>query len=271
MHDLLFIILLLIVTGIVAGLMAGMLGLGGGFIMVPAQFWILQHMGIASDIAMLVAIGTSVAVIVPTSISGTYIHHRNRNVVWKAGLIIGGFGVLGSLIGSSIAVGLPLGIITFVFVTVLIATAIRMLISPEPSCMANIQSDSIIAFACTGFLTGLLSGMLGIGGGIVLVPALYCLFSFTMHRSVATSASTMMLTSSAAALSYIFYGLDIPGLPPFSLGYVNILNLIVLSSVSIPMSGIGARISVSMEGFYIRYIFIVMLILISLKMAMGLL
>lgn len=271
MYDILFVILLLILTGIVAGLMAGMLGVGGGFIMVPAQFWMLRTMGIQPDIAMLVAIGTSVAVIVPTSISGTYIHHANRNVVWKAGLILGGFGVLGSLTGSTIAVGLPLGVITIVFTTLLVATAIRMLLAPESRCRAEGLHDNKIAFAVTGFATGILSGMLGIGGGIVLVPALFCLFSFTMHKAVATSASSMILTSSAATLSYVIYGLGIPELPQFSVGYVNILNFIVLSSVSIPLSRIGAKISGSVEGRYLRYIFVAMLILISLRMIIELL
>jgi len=195
MDDILFVILLLVITAVVAGLMAGMLGVGGGFIMVPAQFWILSHIGIKPDLAILVAIGTSVAVIVPTSVSGTYIHNKNRNVVWKAGLILGASGILGSVTGSSIAVTLPLEIITTIFVVVLITTAIRMLLLPAPPCSAKTGRENHIALAVTGFITGILSGMLGIGGGIVLVPALFCLFSFTMHRSVATSASSMMLTS----------------------------------------------------------------------------
>src|SRR6056297_3618206 len=104
--DIIFIVCLLL-TGAVVGLASGMLGVGGCFIMVPVQFWVLTSMGVSVDVAIKVAFGTNLLVVLPTAISGAYSHTKKGSVLWKQGIILGITGLVGSVIGATIASNLP--------------------------------------------------------------------------------------------------------------------------------------------------------------------
>ena len=110
----------LILIGICAGFASGLLGVGGGFLIVPLQYFLLQHIGVNSDLAMLISLGTSLAIIIPTSLSGAYRHSKSMEGIIEPGLKLGAFGILGGVIGGFVASGLPSKILEIIFGCLLI-------------------------------------------------------------------------------------------------------------------------------------------------------
>ena len=118
-----FYILILVLTGIGVGFTTGLLGVGGGFILVPILFILLESIGVESTLAIRMAFGTSLAVILPTALSSAYGHQRRQNVIFKAVLFLGVSGFLGGLIGGYIATHLPVDILKTIFAVVLLLVA----------------------------------------------------------------------------------------------------------------------------------------------------
>jgi uncharacterized membrane protein YfcA len=117
-----------------------------------------------------------------------------------------------------------------------------------------------------GFLGGYLSGLLGIGGGVVMVPILNILLKFPIHKAIGTSMAFIVFASIGGITTYLITGINTPGLPPYSIGYINILQLVVLVVASLPMSRFGVKAAHSLPEKKLRYIFVILLIYIGLKM-----
>ncbi len=259
----------LVITGAVVGFVAALLGVGGGFIMVPIMYWVLAGSGVAEDIALRTAFGTSLLVIVPTVLSSTWRHHKNGAVVWRVALILGGCGAVGALAGSTIAAYLPgeaLKIGFGVFITII---AVRMLV--------GIRAEGVIAdwtlsprtvpLVALGLVMGVISGLTGLGGGALMVPALVLLFRFPMLRAVATSSAAIILTAPGGIIGYIVHGFGVPGRLPYSIGYVNLAVFLALVVLSIPMAQFGARTAHAIDGRRLRLLFVVLMVYVGLRMA----
>lgn len=259
-------LIILALTGIVVGFGEGFLGIGGSFIMVPVMFWLFTALGVAPDIAIKLAFGSALLVIFPTSISGTLAHTRKEAVWWKAAIILGICGTIGAIIGSTItALFLNAGILKPVFGLIVAFGAIRMLIGKLPEIEEDPKEVPLV-WACLGFPIGVLSGLIGIGGGIITVPALTMGLKFKMHRAVGTSLAMIVFTSFGGALGYLVNGLSVPGLPPFSIGYVNLLACACLVATSIPVAQLGARTAHKLPETQLRYAFTALMLYIALKM-----
>jgi uncharacterized membrane protein YfcA len=259
-------VIILALTGIVVGFGEGLLGLGGSFIMVPVMFWLFTALGVAPDIAIKLAFGSALLVIFPTAISGTLAHVKKGAVWWKAGIILGVCGTIGAVIGSTItSLFLNAEILKPVFGLVVVLGAIRMLIGKLPDVEADPKEVSLI-WACLGFPIGIICGMIGIGGGIIMVPVMTLWLKFKMHHAVGTSLAMMLFTSFGGALGYLVNGLSVPDLPPFSVGYVNLLAGACLVVTSIPVAQIGARTAHKLPATQLRYIFTALMFYIALKM-----
>jgi uncharacterized membrane protein YfcA len=264
--ELLIVALVLAVTGIVVGFGEGFLGVGGSFIMVPVIFWLLTAMGTAPDTAIKVAFGSTLLVVFPTALSGAAAHTKKGAVWWRAGIILGLCGTVGALIGSTITTRLlGVAILRPIFGLAIGLGAVRMLIGQFPSGEQTPEYEPLI-WAGLGFATGILSGLIGVGGGIVVVPILTMVFHFTMHRAVGTSLAMIIFTSFGGTLGYVLNGLAVQNLPPYSLGYVNLPIWACLAVTSIPVAQLGAHTAHKLPAQQLRYAFTAVLLYIALRM-----
>ena len=289
--------LVLVVTGIAAGFASGMLGVGGGFIMVPVQIWVLTSSGVEPTMAIRIAFGTALAVALPTAVNGALGHHRRGAVVPRAALLLGVAGFVGAFFGGAVAAVAPGEVLRVAFGLVVIAAAVRMTTAPDPRSSgggggyeveggdglhgdddvegadrgyggrrSGALSERDAVYLLLGLPVGFISGLVGIGGGLMMVPVLSMAMGFGIHRAVGTSTAAIILTSSGGVLSYVYHGLAVPGLPPFSLGYVNLLQAALLAGASIPMAWAGVRAAHHLPADRLRIVFSLVMIYIGLEM-----
>ncbi|MDG6257941.1 MAG: sulfite exporter TauE/SafE family protein [Methanomicrobiaceae archaeon] len=258
-------ILVLLATGIVVGFAGGLLGVGGCFIMVPVQFWVLSSMGYDTGTAVLVAFGTNLAVVLPTAMSGAWGHHRKGAVVWKAAIAMGAAGFVGALLGGSIATLIPGAYLTTLFGLAIFLGAIRML-TAKPPAVGQEPVDDTLTFLLWGIPLGIISGIIGIGGGVLLIPVMVLALHFRMHNAVGTSTGLMIFTALGGTVAYIINGWGVAGLPPFSLGYVNLLQWALLAGTSIIMAQVGVRAAHRLPGKQLKLVFIAVMVYMGLKM-----
>jgi len=262
--ELIYIIALLLV-GVVVGLASGMLGVGGCFIMVPVQYWVLTSMGLDPRTSILIAFGTNLAVVLPTAISGAYGHNKKGAVAWNAAVTMGIAGFAGALVGGYIATLIPGEYLTTLFGLVILLSAIRMLTAKPPSVEAK-PVDDVVTFLIWGIPLGLLSGIIGIGGGVLLIPVMVLAMHFKMHTAVGTSTALMIFTALGGTIAYIINGWGVSGLPAYSLGYVNLLQWALLAIPSIAMAQVGVRVAHKLPAKQLKYVFIAVMIYMGLKM-----
>ena len=264
--ELITIIIVLALTGVGVGFAEGLLGVGGCFIMVPVTFFVFTTMGYSPDIAIKLAFGSNLLVVFPTAISGAWAHTKKGAVWWKAGMVLGVFGAVGAFIGATITSQLlSEWILKPAFGLVIGLGALRML-AWKPSKTEEDPKAQPLLWACCGFPIGMICGMLGLGGGIITVPVLAIALKFKMHHAVGTSLSMMIFTSIAGSIGYLINGLSVPDLPPFSVGYVNLLAWACLAMTSIPVAQIGARTAHELPAKKLQYIFIIVMFYAALKM-----
>lgn len=258
-------IIVLLVTGTFVGFASGLLGIGGGFIMAPAQYFVFLDMGIPPDTAIKLAFGTNLLVILFTAISSTWRHHREAAVLWKAAIVMGGFSFLAAMGGATLATHLPEAALRITFGAVALLSALRMLASRLPAAAEEPRSNPWL-WAGWAILIGLVTGMLGIGGGVVAVPVMVLVLRFKMRNAVATSLAMMIFSSVGGVIGYIVNGIGEPNLPAYSLGYVNLQSWLLLVITSVGMAQLGAIAAHRMPDKYLKYIFIVLLCYVGLKM-----
>jgi len=255
----------LLITGIGVGFASGLLGVGGCFIMVPVQFWALKSIGVDPTVAIRIAFGTNLLVVLPTAFSGAMTHHKKGAVLWKAGVSFGIAGAFGAFFGALIASHLPGKVLTTAFGVAVILGGIRMLTAKPPK-ITDESSDSLTAFILWGIPLGIVSGIIGIGGGVLMIPIMVWFLKFKMHQAVGTSTALMIFTAAGGALSYWINGLGIEGLPPYSTGYLNWYQWIVLAGVSIPWAAVGANTAHLLPAKQLKYFFIAVMFYMGIKM-----
>jgi len=258
-------IIVLLITGAGVGFASGLLGVGGCFIMVPVQFWALTSIGVDSTIAIRIAFGTNLAVVLPTALSGAIGHSRKKAVQWKAGIVLGLSGLAGAFLGGFFAAHISGNILKIGFGSAILAGAIRMLTAKPPK-VDKEPIDNVVNFILWGFPLGILSGLIGIGGGVLMIPVMVLALGFNMHKAVGTSTALMIFTSIGGILSYIINGLKVSPLPPYSLGYVNFLQWALLAGTSVPMALVGVKAAHKLPAKQLKYLFIIVMIYMGLKM-----
>jgi uncharacterized protein len=258
----------LVLTGAMVGFTAALLGVGGGFILVPVMYWAMSGAGVTEDIALRTALGTSLLVIVPTVLSSTWRHHKNGAVAWRAALILGICGAFGALGGSTLAAHLPCGALKVGFGVFILVISARMLIGINTEGQATDWSASPRTgpLVALGLAMGVISGLTGLGGGALMVPALVLLFRFPMLRAVATSSAAIIFTAPGGIIGYVVHGIGVAGRLPYSIGYVNIAVFLALVVLAIPMAQLGARTAHAIDARKLRLLFVVLMVYVGLRM-----
>ncbi|MBN1456064.1 MAG: sulfite exporter TauE/SafE family protein [Methanomicrobia archaeon] len=269
--ELLIVLVILAATGIAVGFGEGLLGVGGSFIMVPVVYWLFTAMDVIPDTAIKLAFGSALLVVFPTAISGTWIHTRKRAVWWKAALVMGLFGSLGALTGSTItAQFLTAAILKPLFGIILAIGGIQMVIGKLSTAEASEEEaerkSRPLAWALLGFAVGMLSGLTGIGGGTITVPALVMGLKFKLHHAIGTSLAVIIFTSCSGALGYLLNGLAVLELPPYSVGYLNLFIFACLAVTSIPVAQLGAHTAHIVPARALRYLFAAVMFYIAFRM-----
>lgn len=255
---------ILIITGVLAGFSSGLLGLAGSYLDNPVMYWMLTHYGYDTDTSVRVAFGTSVAIALVISAVNTREHAKERSIIWKIVLLIGSAGIIGGLIGGSIATHVPGGPLKILFGLFLIISAVRMVL-PLPQDWGK-KRIPWIYWSIAGFFFGMLSGVIGIGGGLIILPILVCIFGVPVHEAMATSSACIMFSSTGSTIAYIVNGIGVEGLPPFSLGYVNLAFWGILVCVTIPFTILGVHVANHLPARKLSVIFAFLLVLIALYM-----
>ena len=258
-------IIVLLIAGMGAGFGSGLLGLGGAYIMTPVQYAVLINMGIPADAAIKLAFGTTLLVILPTAISGAWRHHRERVVWWKAAITMGSCSLVGALAGSTIAVHLPGTVLKLAFGAIVLLIGIRMLTAKLPQ-IEEEPKDNPWLWIAWALPVGIVTGLIGIGGGILVIPVMTLALRFKMHNAIATSLAMMIFTSTGGVIGYIVNGLGVHNLPDYCIGYVNLLSWFLLSVTSIGMAQAGAITAHRLPAKQLSYIFIAVVFYMGLRM-----
>jgi len=258
-------IAILLATGLGVGFASGLLGLGGCFIMTPVQYIIYTNMGIPADMAIKLAFGTNLLVVLPTALSGVWRHNKRGAVWWKVATVMGGCALAAAFGGASLATHLPGEALKVAFGVVIIASAVRMLIGKLPEA-ENEPEDNPKLWIAWAIPIGMITGLIGIGGGVLMIPVMVLVFKFKMHNAVATSLAVMIFASIGGLIGYIVNGLGVSGLPPYSIGYVNLLTWSLLAATSVGMAQVGAITAHRLPARRLGYIFIAVMFYMGLRM-----
>lgn len=243
----------LILSGVVGGLVAGLLGVGGGIVVVPVLYHVLALLGVDPDVRMHLAVGTSLATIIPTSFSSVRSHNAKGAVDWellRRWLVPMLVGVLiGSLL-SGIAKGQTLAL---VFALVALPVALHLAFGGEDRRLADHLPSGPLGLLLPAGIGGV-STMMGIGGGTVGVPAM-TLCGVPIHRAVGTASAFGAIISIPGTIGSIVAGWYATHLPPYSLGYVNLLGFILIAPASYFMAPVGANLAHSIDRKRLRAAF----------------
>jgi uncharacterized membrane protein YfcA len=263
-------VLALLATGLAVGFSCGLLGIGGGFLMVPVQIWALTSQGIDPTLATRIAFGTSLAVVLPTALSGCRGHSCRGVVLWRPGIIMGLCGLLGAFLGGSIAAHAPGDLLRMVFGFVVILGALRMLfakdLQPRVAPSQERSRDILVQYVLWGLAVGVISGLTGIGGGVILVPAMVIAMGFGMYQAIGTSSVTIAFNAVGGVIAYAINGWGVAGLPAYCVGYIDLLQFALLAGASIFTASWGVKVAHRLPAERLQYIFVMLMIYIGLKM-----
>jgi uncharacterized membrane protein YfcA len=263
-------VLVLLATGVAVGFSCGLLGIGGGFLMVPVQIWVLTSTGLDPTLATRIAFGTSLAVVLPTALSGCRGHNCRGVVLWRPGIIMGLCGLLGAFLGGSIAAHAPGDLLKMAFGFVVLLGALRMLFAwsvlPRQEVLPDGTRESLLQYVLWGLGVGVISGLTGIGGGVILVPAMVIAMGFGMYQAIGTSSVAIAFNAVGGVIAYAVSGWGVPGLPPYCVGYIDLLQFALLAGTSIFTASWGVKVAHRLPAEKLRYIFVMLMIYIGLKM-----
>ena len=251
-------------TGVVSGVLAGLLGVGGGIVIVPVLFWLLALLEFPGSLASHLAVATSLAIIIPTSISSMRAHRRRGNLDTALLRRWGPWIFAGALLGGLLSSVIPGQGLRLVFGIVGIAVAVNMALPKTLVLSQALPVRAWINRTLAGTI-GVISSLMGIGGGTLSVPTLVA-FSFPVHRAIDTSAALGLLIALPATAGFIWSGLGVDARPPLSLGYVSLPAVAIIAPMSFVFAPLGARIGHALNQRWLKLAFAVFLAITGLRM-----
>lgn len=254
----------MLATGTVAGVLAGLFGIGGGIVIVPVLEAALGLVGVDPAIRMHVAVGTSLATIIPTSISSARAHHERNSVDVDIVKRWGIFVLLGALLGAWIASQVHSRVLAMVFATLALLVALKMVLLPESrNLTSGVPRGPIVAIIPTAI--GCFSSMMGIGGGTFSVMTL-TLFNEPIHRAVGTAALFGLVISLPATFGFMVAGWGDLRVPPASLGYVSMIGFACIAPATVLAAPLGARIAHGFSEKRLGMLFGAFLVIASIRL-----
>lgn len=249
--------------GACAGVLAGLLGVGGGIIIVPLLSFLFTAQHLTPDHVIHLSLGTSLATIVFTSISSLRAHHARGAVSWQVVRRVSAGIVIGTLGGSAVAAHLSTSFLKVFFVLFLYYVAAQMLLNIKPTPSRSLPGNC--GMFCAGSTIGVISSLVGIGGGSMSVPFMvWC--NMPMHTAIGTSAAIGFPIALAGAVGYIANGLLVGGLPPMTLGFLYLPALAGISVASMCTAPFGAKLAHRLPVMKLKRLFALLLIVIGTKM-----
>jgi uncharacterized membrane protein YfcA len=254
-------------SGVIAGLLAGLLGVGGGLVLVPLLNFIYSVQHMPPGLIQHMALGTSLATIVFTSVSSLRAHHKHGAVRWDVFKAITPGILIGTFVGTWVVARLPSAFLKGFFVVFLYYVAAQMLLNFKPKPARGLPGAAGMAGVGGGL--GFVSSMVGIGGGTMSVPFMaWC--NVPLHHAVGTSAAIGFPIAVAGTIGYITGGAGGVSLPPYSLGYVYLPALAGIVALSVLTAPLGVRLAHSLPVDRLKRIFAVVLMVVATRMLIGL-
>jgi uncharacterized membrane protein YfcA len=262
------IVALYFAVGAVAGVLAGLLGIGGGLIIVPMLVFCFSWQGVDGTVLMHMALGTSMASIVFTSVASFRAHHKRGAVHWLVvrRIVLGIFS--GTFLGTCVASRMPTSLLKGLFVVFLFYVATQLIIDRTPA--PSRQLPGRAGMFAVGNLIGAVSSLVGIGGGTLSVPfMLWC--NMSLHQAIGTSAAIGFPIAIAGTLGYLYNGWRHAGLPAHSWGFIYLPALIGLVCASVLTAPLGAWLAHRLPVAGLKRVFALLLVVVGGRMLFGLL
>lgn len=261
--QLLPLIAILVCSGLVAGFAAGLLGVGGGIVTVPVLEYSLRFAGVPEEYRMHVAVATSLAAIIPTSISSARSHHKRGAVDWELAKRWAVPMMLAAFAGSLLASHAPLAVLAGIFGSVALLIALKMLLPLDHWRVTDRVPGGVMGGAMASLIGGI-SAVMGIGGGTLAVPTLN-LCGYPIHRAVGTAAFFGLLISVPGTLGYLLARPE-TGLPWLTVGFVSVTGLLVIGPGSMLTATWGVRAAHALSRRRLAQAFGAFLLIVGTRM-----
>lgn len=267
MLDILFFVLILAVAGSLAGLIAGLLGVGGGIVIVPVLFYLLPFADVDDEVRMHLAVATSLATIIATSIISARSHYKRGGVdvpllkSVSVGIVLGV--VIGVVAGSKASAET----LTAVFGVVALIVAIHMAFFKGRQIAPSLPGQPWITGI--GMFIGGVSTMMGIGGGSLSVP-IFTLCGIPIRRAVGTAAAIGLVIAVPAVIGFAIGGWNVPNLPIGSVGYVNLIGFALIAPLSMAFAPLGAKLAHTIPQEWLGRCFALFLAATAIRMLLSL-
>lgn len=249
-----------VAIGCAVGFLAGLLGIGGAMTMIPLLTVIFAHQNFPPNHVVHMAVATSLATIVFTSISSSRAHASRGAVLWRVVLGLTPGILLGSLVGPQIVAGMSSALLATIFALFAGTSAAQMLLHSKPKATRELPGRA--GLLGVGVAIGVLSSMVGAGGGFLSVPFMtWC--NVRIHHAVATSAALGFPIAAAGTVGYVIAGARQEGLPPYTLGYIYLPALVAIVVASMIVAPIGVRVAHGLPVLRLRRIFAGLLVVIA--------
>lgn len=254
-------------TGAVAGFFAGLLGIGGGVVVVPLLSMIFADQGYAPREVLHLALGTSMATILFTSVASLRAHHRHRAVIWPVVVRITPGILAGTLLGAQLAAAISSAALSLFFAIFMLAIAIQMSVNLRPKPSRTLPGR--VGLTGAGVIIGGIASLAALGGGALTVPYLVrC--NVPAHQAIGTSAAVGLPIAIGGTVGYVLNGWGRAGLPGGSLGFVYLPALATLLLASVFLAPIGARLAHRMPVATLKRAFAALLVILAAKMVASL-
>jgi uncharacterized protein len=256
-----------LLTGAVAGFFAGLLGVGGGVVVVPVLAMLFTGQGFPANEVLHLALGTSMATILFTSLSSLRAHHAHRAVLWPVMRDLTPGVLVGTLLGAMLAARISSRALAIFFVGFMLFVAVQMIVNLRPRPSRNLPGRG--GLGVVGAVIGVVASLAAIGGGALTVPYLiWC--NVRPHQAIGTSAAVGLPIAVGGTIGYLWNGWGHPGLPAGSLGFVYLPALAIILVASVLCAPLGARLAHRLPVAVLKRIFAGLLVVLSGKMLWSL-